>query len=95
VIAGGDTVEIISKLRLHTRFSFVSTGGGAALAFLAGEKLPGVEALENSIIPQEPPKKETFQSKKIAPLPEGEAPMTAATKDTEDTEDAADVTAAT
>ena len=46
IVAGGDTVEMISRLGLHDKFSFVSTGGGAALEFLAGEKLPGVVALE-------------------------------------------------
>lgn len=47
VVAGGDTVELISSLNLHDKFSFVSTGGGAALEFLSGAKLPGVEALES------------------------------------------------
>lgn len=46
VVAGGDTVEMITKLDLHDKFSFVSTGGGAALEFLAGDKLPGVEVLK-------------------------------------------------
>lgn len=46
VVAGGDTVETITKLGLHDKIGFVSTGGGAALEFLAGEKLPGVEALQ-------------------------------------------------
>lgn len=45
VIAGGDTVSVINKLKLNNRFSFISTGGGAALEFLAGKKLPGIEAL--------------------------------------------------
>ncbi len=46
VVAGGDTVELISSLNLHDKFSFVSTGGGAALEFLSGASLPGVVALE-------------------------------------------------
>lgn len=46
VVAGGDTVETITDLKLHDKFTFVSTGGGAALELLAGKKLPGVEALE-------------------------------------------------
>ncbi|MEK7589417.1 MAG: phosphoglycerate kinase [Patescibacteria group bacterium] len=45
VIGGGDTILSVSKLGLIHRFSFVSTGGGAMLAFLAGDQLPGLEAL--------------------------------------------------
>ncbi len=45
VAAGGDTVGFINKGGFDKNFSFISTGGGAALELLAGEKLPGVEAL--------------------------------------------------
>jgi len=45
VIGGGDTVEFINKIGLIKRFNHVSTGGGAMLAFLSGEKLPGLKAL--------------------------------------------------
>lgn len=48
IIAGGDTVETITKLGMHDKFTFVSTGGGAALEYLAGEELPGVMALEEA-----------------------------------------------
>src|SRR3989338_1352293 len=45
-IGGGDTVASIEKLGLLSQFSFVSTGGGAMLEFLAhGGTLPGIEAL--------------------------------------------------
>ena len=47
VVAGGDTVESVTKLNLHDKFSFVSTGGGAALELLAGKQLPGVVVLED------------------------------------------------
>ena len=45
VIGGGDTISAIDKIGLLDKFNFVSTGGGAMLAFLAGEKSPGLEAL--------------------------------------------------
>ena len=45
MIGGGDTVTAISKLGIMEKFSFVSTGGGAMLDFLANETLPGIEAL--------------------------------------------------
>lgn len=42
---GGETVMFLKQHRLDKAFSFISTGGGAMLDFLAGEKLPGIEAL--------------------------------------------------
>jgi phosphoglycerate kinase len=46
VVGGGDTVPMLENNRLVDRFSLLSTGGGAMLEFLAGKKLPGIEALE-------------------------------------------------
>lgn len=48
IIGGGDSVALIEQLGLADRFSFVSTGGGAMLHYLAQGTLPGIEALENS-----------------------------------------------
>ncbi len=45
IIGGGDTVALISKMKMEKKFSFVSTGGGATLDFLATGTLPGIEAL--------------------------------------------------
>ncbi len=42
---GGETVMFLKKYGLDKGFSFISTGGGAMLDFLAGEKLPGIVAL--------------------------------------------------
>jgi phosphoglycerate kinase len=45
VVGGGETVEFINRLGIAESISHVSTGGGAMLAYLSGEKLPGLEAL--------------------------------------------------
>lgn len=49
VLGGGDTLAAIKQLKLADKFSFVSTGGGAMLDYIAsGGKLPGLQALEKS-----------------------------------------------
>lgn len=45
IIGGGDTVAIIRKMGFDETIGYLSTGGGAMLGFLAGDKLPGLEAL--------------------------------------------------
>ncbi|MDP2664645.1 MAG: phosphoglycerate kinase [bacterium] len=45
VAGGGNLGAFLEAKGLREKFSFVSTGGGASLAFLAGEKLPGLEVL--------------------------------------------------
>ncbi len=46
VVGGGETVEFLDRENLSSKFSHVSTGGGAMLAYLSGDKLPGLENLE-------------------------------------------------
>ncbi|MDO8565084.1 MAG: phosphoglycerate kinase [bacterium] len=46
IVGGGDTLAAIAELNLLDKFSFVSTGGGAMLDFLAKGTLPGIEALK-------------------------------------------------
>ena len=46
IIGGGETTQLILQLKLQNKISFLSTGGGAMLEFLAGKKLPGIEVLK-------------------------------------------------
>ena len=46
IIGGGDTASFISKMDIEKKFTFVSTGGGATLEFLANGTLPGIKALK-------------------------------------------------
>lgn len=46
IIGGGDTVELISEKKMEKKFTFVSTGGGATLDFLATGTLPAIKALK-------------------------------------------------
>lgn len=45
VVGGGDSIAAIKKLKLEKKFSFVSTGGGAMLDYLADKTIPGLSAL--------------------------------------------------
>jgi phosphoglycerate kinase len=50
VAGGGDTIAAIEKYHITDKISYISTGGGAFLEYLEGDRLPAVEALEESYV---------------------------------------------
>lgn len=49
IVGGGDTLATIAELKLEDSFTFISTGGGAMLDYLAKGTLPGIGALERGL----------------------------------------------
>ena len=45
IVGGGESVQVLENWKLFEKMSFVSTGGGAMLDFLAGLPMPGLTAL--------------------------------------------------
>lgn len=48
VVGGGETVDAVRQAHQADYIDHLSTGGGATLEYLAGTKLPGIEALEKN-----------------------------------------------
>jgi phosphoglycerate kinase len=44
-VGGGETIEALKMTKMEHFVDWVSTGGGAMLAFLGGEKLPGLKGI--------------------------------------------------
>ncbi len=51
IIGGGDTAAAVKKAGIETRFSHVSTGGGASLQYIEGKKLPGIATITDVGMP--------------------------------------------
>lgn len=48
IVGGGDAGSAVKKYKLENKMTFISTGGGSTLTYIANRTLPGIEAVKAS-----------------------------------------------
>lgn len=47
IVGGGDSVSLINTFGQKDSLTFISTGGGASLELMQGNKMPGIDSLSD------------------------------------------------